>query len=67
MKGYRRISTDVVELDELATMEDGDLENSDEQMRGILSGMAEHFDKTGCRDYRVVVYARTTTAGKGGV
>ena len=63
MKGYRKLSEDSLTIDELAMdLENGDLENADEQMRGILSKVSVHAEKTGIVDYLVVVYAKKKVA-----
>ncbi len=59
MKGYRKLSEDFLTIDELGMdFENGDLENADEIMRGILSKVSSHAEKTGIVDYRIVVYAK---------
>jgi hypothetical protein len=54
MKGYRKVEIVPVTFDEST----GDLQNTDEEMRGIMSKMAKHTDKTGVTEYIVVLYAK---------
>lgn len=54
MKGYRKVIESNVTLDEST----GDLQNTDEEMRGIMGKMAAYTEKTGIDHYKVVVYAK---------
>jgi hypothetical protein len=60
MKGYRKIDTTTITFDEST----GDLQNTDEEMRGIMDRMAKHTDKTGITEYIVVLYAKRRQAGE---
>ena len=59
MKGYRKVTSECVTIDELAMSEEGDAENPDEDMRGILGKILEHAQNTGIMEYRIVVYAKS--------
>lgn len=60
MKGYRKVIEGRVTVDEST----GDLQNTDEEMRGIMGKMAYHAEKTGIVEYVVVVYAKRRKDGE---
>ena len=67
VKGYRKLTEDPVTIDDLAMdLENGDLENADEKMQGILSKISSHTEKTGIHEYRLVVYAKKQERKQGG-
>ena len=57
MKGYRKIHDANVSFDDGMDLANDDLYNQEELMRSILGHISAYAEKTGIREYNIVVYA----------
>ena len=58
MRGYRKIIEQSVEFSEEELEMGEHMQEMDQNMRGIMGEMINHAERTGCREYEIIIRAK---------
>jgi len=64
MEGYSKIEDTPLSFDKIMDLAEDDLFQQEEQLRGVLGKISAYAEKTGIREYQIVVYAKLRQAGE---
>ena len=64
MKGYSKIEDTPLSFDKIMDLAEDDLFQQEEQLRGVLGKISAYAEKTGIREYQIVVYAKLRQVGE---